>query len=207
MVHTTNQSRCVLCGECKETTTEHLPPRSCFPKPRPNNLITVPACEDCNGSRSALDEEFSAFLGIVANEVGDEGKALWNQRLRTICHNNKIRQKIAENTRPSEKPDRVIHSLNFGNHTPIFESIFRGLYFKQFGDIYPQEYKFEITFRTQLFPEDKELIERLFKGQVGIEAFRYGINRDEQFPQVVAGMLIFYNRFAVVGLAGLPSMG
>lgn len=45
-----------MCGK-PATTDDHLPPKCVFPKPRPSNLITVRACEDCNG-RSSLDDEY-----------------------------------------------------------------------------------------------------------------------------------------------------
>lgn len=47
---------CFLCGK-PATTDDHLPPKCIFPKPRPSNLITVRACEDCNGG-SKLDDEY-----------------------------------------------------------------------------------------------------------------------------------------------------
>jgi hypothetical protein len=199
------KSQCVLCGEFKATTVEHLPPRSCFPKPRPNNLITVPACDSCNTGRSVLDEELAVNIALIASKANNEGKALWNQRLRTIKHNSRIRKDLIANSRPAIDPSKIIYSINILKCTTVFESVFRGLYFKEFGDIYPQEHKFEIKIRTKLFPEDYDFIDRLYKGEVGAEAFKYGIQRDEENPEATGGILIFYNRVAIIGFAGLPS--
>ena len=46
---------CVYCASTENLTVEHAPPKLIFPKPRPSDLITVPACVDCNlqGSRDA----------------------------------------------------------------------------------------------------------------------------------------------------------
>src|SRR5271165_919227 len=52
---------CVFCGAIA-TTSDHVPPKNLFIPPRPTDLITVPACEICNGGTSTLDEEFRVFV-------------------------------------------------------------------------------------------------------------------------------------------------
>lgn len=51
--------QCVFCGGIA-TTRDHVPPKNLFLSPRPR-LITVPACINCNGSLSALEDEFRVF--------------------------------------------------------------------------------------------------------------------------------------------------
>src|SRR5687768_10631148 len=53
--------QCVYCGQMRPLTVDHIPPRNLFAKPRPQ-LITVPACEECNGSASMDDEYFRLML-------------------------------------------------------------------------------------------------------------------------------------------------
>lgn len=53
---------CVYCGK-QATTRDHVPPRSLFESPYPNNLKTVPSCADCNSGFS-LDEQY--FLVLLA---------------------------------------------------------------------------------------------------------------------------------------------
>lgn len=60
---------CVLCGKNIATTDEHVPPRNLFKKPRPYNLITVPACKNCN-SGSSKDDEY--FLHLVATTISPD---------------------------------------------------------------------------------------------------------------------------------------
>jgi hypothetical protein len=43
------------------TTMDHVPPKALFPPPRPK-LITVPACEICNGSASDAEEKFKVYI-------------------------------------------------------------------------------------------------------------------------------------------------
>lgn len=40
----TNTVLCCYCGINSSTTKDHIPPKSIFNKPLPNNLITVPYC-------------------------------------------------------------------------------------------------------------------------------------------------------------------
>ncbi len=54
--------RCVLCGIRPATSREHVPPESFFDSPYPANLITVPACDECNQGSQSDDAYFLAFL-------------------------------------------------------------------------------------------------------------------------------------------------
>jgi len=63
---------CYLCGK-PATTSDHIPPRGMFPKPRPNNLVTVPACYDCN-NKTKLDDEY--FRLVVAATSGDSPQSI-----------------------------------------------------------------------------------------------------------------------------------
>lgn len=62
-----NKQSCVLCGKNIATTREHVPPKNLFKKPRPDNLITVPACENCNSGSSKDDEYFLHFVATIVS--------------------------------------------------------------------------------------------------------------------------------------------
>src|SRR4051812_30015103 len=57
-------AECVYCGLNGPITDDHVPPKNLFPYPRPSNLITVPACNDCNKSFSKDDEWLRLTLSI-----------------------------------------------------------------------------------------------------------------------------------------------
>jgi hypothetical protein len=69
---------CYLCGIRPATTNDHIPPKNLFPTPRPNNLITVPACRQCNLSASKDDEYFRLNL-CMSDKVGDNHNAKSNR--------------------------------------------------------------------------------------------------------------------------------
>ena len=48
---------CIYCGQKKAAELDHIPPKCFFPSPRPNNLITVPSCKDCNRRYGKVDEQ------------------------------------------------------------------------------------------------------------------------------------------------------
>jgi 5-methylcytosine-specific restriction endonuclease McrA len=39
---------CVYCGERPAATRDHVIPKCLFDPPLPANMVTVPACEECN---------------------------------------------------------------------------------------------------------------------------------------------------------------
>jgi hypothetical protein len=51
---------------------DHVPPKGLFPKPRPNNLIEVPCCFECNNKHSGFDERLRIYASMPfdRNEIG-----------------------------------------------------------------------------------------------------------------------------------------
>ncbi len=54
---------CTYCGEENNLTKDHIPPKCLFQSPKPQ-LITVPACQQCNLQASKDDEYFKAMLAM-----------------------------------------------------------------------------------------------------------------------------------------------
>lgn len=55
---------CVYCGQVKRLTADHVPPKLLLARPYPTNLLTVPACHDCNASFQRDDEYTRAVVAI-----------------------------------------------------------------------------------------------------------------------------------------------
>jgi hypothetical protein len=51
---------CIYCG-VHANTNDHVPPRSFLEKPYPDNLKTLPSCQNCN-TRFSKDEEYFLIL-------------------------------------------------------------------------------------------------------------------------------------------------
>ena len=78
--HTLGQ--CCLCGKTGVVTKDHAIPRNLFRPPRPTNLITVPACGECNNSLKLDEEYFRACLlsGLLVHDH-PEANGLWNTKV------------------------------------------------------------------------------------------------------------------------------
>lgn len=61
---------CVYCGSTQDLGKDHVPPKNLFPKPRPSNLVTVPACGSCNLGASKDDEYFRTVVAM-RHDVAD----------------------------------------------------------------------------------------------------------------------------------------
>lgn len=68
------REECVYCGSTENITRDHIPPKCLFAEPRPQDLITVPSCHNCNSAGSKDDENLRNVLA-VSREAGDHPDA------------------------------------------------------------------------------------------------------------------------------------
>jgi hypothetical protein len=91
---------CAYCGVSPATTRDHVPPKSIFWKPYPDNLTAVPCCIDCNRKWSPLDEEFRTALSILAGVNTAGTQRLWTEGvLPGLRHNRRRREEILDQLR------------------------------------------------------------------------------------------------------------
>lgn len=69
---------CIYCGRRDATTRDHVPPRSFYAPPLTNDLITVPACFECN-NRFGLHDEYIRDIFISLNTT-ERIPGLWSLR-------------------------------------------------------------------------------------------------------------------------------
>jgi hypothetical protein len=136
---------CAICGERDGTTRDHVPPKAIFPKPRPNNLVTVPACLECNNGASDNDDLFKVFLSLQAAGNNEIARRLFQEKtVRTLKRNQSLLTIILEEA----KELQIIN--NQGNietrtgvlwdsaaHDAVMERTIRGLYFHHSGSPIP----------------------------------------------------------------------
>ncbi len=173
------QEICAICGLRPGTTRDHVPPKGIFAKPRPDNLITVPACTICNNDASGLDERFLVNLGIHVSFHGGEGGRLFKERvLSTLGHNKKLAREVIEGMRKVklEADDGTFSGFAYERkwddtaHDSVIERTIRGLHYHHYGEVLGSNSKVEVYF----FKELGDLVEistswsqeELGKGQV-----------------------------------------
>ena len=76
----THTNQCYLCGSTDNLTRDHIPPKGIFPKPRPNDLLTVPCCFDCNNGLSKQDELLRLMVSGAINR-NSKGHKLWKEKV------------------------------------------------------------------------------------------------------------------------------
>jgi hypothetical protein len=136
---------CAICGERDGTTRDHVPPKAIFPKPRPNNLVTVPACLECNNGASDNDDLFKVFLSLQAVGNNEIARRLFQEKtVRTLKRNQSLLALILEEA----KELQIINNQgnietrtgilwNSAAHDAVMERTIRGLYFHHSGSPIP----------------------------------------------------------------------
>lgn len=135
---------CVICGQNPATTRDHLPPKALFLKPYPDNLITVPACEGCNGGGSGYDDEFQAFLAMHVAGHDERGSKFFQERGRVNLEGNERRlQALRDGVQeieilgPEGDPVGRAPAVLWDSeaHDAVVERMIRGLYWHHTGHI------------------------------------------------------------------------
>ncbi len=133
---------CVYCGK-KPTTKDHIPPKRIFSKPRPDSLITVPSCEDCNASFQLDDEYFDLMLSMTENVENNEDVL---KRRKSIIRNlsrpeskgllkmvqDSVRHVVDEYPNGEERT-RVAISINYDRINSLIARVIKGLFYVEKG--------------------------------------------------------------------------
>tara|TARA_R110000850_G_scaffold83838_3_gene179908 strand:+ start:699 stop:1409 length:711 start_codon:yes stop_codon:yes gene_type:complete len=96
---------CFLCGSEGDITREHIPPKCLFPKPRPNNLLTVPCCFNCNNTASQDDEYLRLAASILFNR-NEKGSESFKRVVESTLPGGRIKSRVDE-LRESMEPIRL----------------------------------------------------------------------------------------------------
>lgn len=132
---------CVLCQLREATTRDHVPPKCLFPRPRPDNLITVPACAQCNNGASDHDDLFKVFLSMQVSENSEIGLRLFHEKtVRTLERNRalleRIRQESVELQIKNEKGELKTRTgvlWDSAAHDAVISRTIKGLYYHHTG--------------------------------------------------------------------------
>lgn len=146
-----SEQLCALCGINIASTRDHVPPKAIFPKPRPN-LITVPACFECNNSASDLDDLFKVYLSIHAAENNDIARRLFTEKTtRTLRHNESLLKKIRRESKriPVRNKEGTLESRlgvrwDSQAHDEVIGRTIRGLYYHHSGKPMPSNCELKV---------------------------------------------------------------
>lgn len=201
---------CYICGADDARTRDHVFPRSLFTRPLPPDMLTAPACDDCQ-QRLQLDEEYFRTFAAAGSYQDESARELWDGRIkRSFEKSPGFRQTFANaiSTMEWKSPGGVIlgdlvglegDRQKIGN---VLHKIVRGLfYLDSGGTVMPFDVKFNYSQVSPMTPplpdEVMDLIHGMPLRTVG-EAVRF---KFELFPgdsrMIVSWFAFYRTMFAV----------
>jgi len=191
---------CAICGTNQGTTRDHVPPKSIFPKPRPSNLITVPACIECNNGASVYDDLFKVFLSLQATESNEMARRLFEEKtLKTLRRNSVLLERIKEESKEievinndGELETRTGVLWDSQAHDAVIERTIRGLYFHHVGEPLSEETELSVQWLKEI---PRELMPRLnlfTRVEIGDNQVTYKYLIYDQDPRLSVWLFDFY---------------
>lgn len=188
------RQECVICGKREATTRDHVPPRGIFCRPRPGNLVCVPACQQCNNGSSDRDERFRVYLGLHVSSDDVGARFYREEALRTLRHNDRLREEILSGTEPTylSTENGVIHGGGFrirwdsDAHDAIVERTIRGLYYHHFSKILGDQGRVSVQWLRTLTQDMIEMSAEWAVNTLGTGEciYRFGRNRESPLHSV-----------------------
>ena len=191
---------CCFCGIRPATTRDHIPPKCVFPEPRPVDLITVPACEECNKSTASIDEEFRVFVNLFVGKKSPEAERLWRLRtLSTVKSNRRLLNKAISAFQPGYVTPK--HKIILWDDSPhrIFEKMVRGLYFHHFNEVLADRVDIIIDQIKEMTTAKVECVKSLSCNYIGCGQFLYRYGRANDDPLRSVWLFVFHRNLVVMG--------
>ena len=202
-----NQELCAYCDN-PAMTRDHLPPEKLFTPPLPDNLITVPACDQCNNGASNDDEVFRNELSIMAGSFGESAKAAERLQpaLRGIRRNKAMLKRMVTASQLVERYTPSGLYLGHGYAVPVvpgvqqrvINRIVRGLYWHHLQTRLGDDAQVTLVFIDKRKPHWREALytfQSLHLRHVVIgdgETFQYLYGRANDDPAFSVWLLIFF---------------
>jgi hypothetical protein len=207
---------CVYCGGKENLSKDHIPPKSLFSTPRPNDLITVPSCKRCNEGSSKDDTYFRDVLALRQDlaahpmvqpliktvlrsfERSESTKYFWSIYSKFAHYDARTRQGIYVGSQPTLEVDldRVVK---------VVKRIVRGLHYHENQARLNPDYDVDV-FTSEYFDYDlnddqrqlflKELIIptlQLPYKAVGNDVFKYKMGRSNN-KDCFVWVFLFFDR-------------
>lgn len=126
--------KCIYCGENADSR-EHAIPQCFFPRPFPQNLITVPACIKCNNSYSS-DEDYARIV-LSSARTGENmplAEQIWEQKVaRSLIRNQKITHEIY-NSMIEISDSLIAFKVDRSRIDKVITKIVQGMFFEHYKE-------------------------------------------------------------------------
>lgn len=218
---------CVFCGETNNVTDDHVPPKNIFPPPRPNNLITVPACIKCN-SIISKDEEYFRLKLCMNQEVGDHPDAKRNREIifRSLYRQEAkgLRNSFMKDTRKVQLKTpgglyldkRYIFDVDTERIFRVVKKIIRGLYYHETGNRLDNNCEVDVHSNDTLSDNSPEILQDLQNKIliplsnktptiIGRQTFSYRFHIADENSYFSVWILTFYGNVNFLSFTGTQS--
>lgn len=205
---------CAYCNAPNAGTMDHVPPENLFPSPKPNDLISVPCCEECRQGWSKDDEYFRLAVVSCASLFPTPARDSVNETvLRSLGRpeakgfSRFINESLMRVQLTNDDGAVVGDARAIGVVKPRFDRvvgrIVRGLFYKELGRNLPVGYRTEIHFNQSGFPDALPLLLpklHLFTPPRvvgdGVFAYRYGKAVEDE--NSIIWLLMFYEAVPLI---------
>ena len=206
---------CVYCGRLNAATRDHVPPRCIFPKPRPLDTVTVPACITCNSFYQMDDQYFAVMVAMQAYAEHPEATRVWQSIIRPLLARSPgFRRLLKDNLieAPIRTPAGIVlpgrRAVAFSQVRieRVVQRIVKGLLWYHYGQRPADGVQFEV-FKQQVLPQEvANIINTLTQlAWIGDSIFRYRYNLGEGPQGTSIWALQFYAHTQFVVIARDPS--
>jgi len=201
---------CVYCGFLGSGTRDHVPPRCLFPKPRPLDTVTVPACKSCNKSYQKDDEYFAVAMAAQGYGEDPEAARVWETIIRPmLARSPRLRRMISQNIldAPVETPAGIVlpgrRAIRFSASriNRVVQRIVRGLLWHHYQQRPPADVEI-VIFRGEKVPSQvADMINAFTKiAWIGDTIFRYRHAVANGAPDTSIWALQFYAYTQFIGI-------
>lgn len=200
-----SKKACIYCG-AEATTKDHIPPKSFFIKPAPNNLITVPSCLSCNNSFSNNEEYTRTILASALQDDGSTKLAedIWHDKVaKSLLRNPKLLKQIYDGFRqvdayygPIYLGNKLAISLDRSRIDPVIKKVVRGMFYHKQGKPLEKDFKVKVLLNPDPKKLPKELVDHVLASdieEIGNGVIRYRAVFVHLNPNYSTWAISFYN--------------
>jgi hypothetical protein len=217
---------CAYCGAVGPVTRDHVPPKGIFSEPRPNSLITVPACERCHSGETSRDDEYFRLALHVRDGIDShpDVKKARPTLLRSLANPRKVgmtkalteKTFLAEFVTPSGifiKKQWAIET-NMDRLRRVVSRTMKGLFYHHKKHRLPDGYDAlvcdEDSFKkwpASARDEINEMVKPILAQRgvtIGNGVFSYWYGYDKNNPNNTCWIFVFYEQVRFLGLTLPP---
>jgi hypothetical protein len=209
------QGICVYCGQCSAETSDHVPPKNLFSKPRPSSLVTVPSCLGCNEGASQDDEYFRLVVTLRHDIDHPDAAVARDSAMRSLGRPQASGLRTAFLSAIREIDLRSpgglyigrtgMYDIDVGRLDRVARRITLGLFYKETGRPLPDNYAVKAYLLSAVDPSATDALARLShvidalkSGRspafVGRRVMSYWWRLTQEDHNVSAWLLVFYER-------------